>query len=66
MSLPTTQKNKIEYFGFLLSNIFILLISWLQMDAHTQKDINSKCVFQAYQNQLFERSTENKNNDILV
>ena len=47
-SLLTTQKNKIEYFRFLLSSIFILLISWLHMDIKTQKDINFKCVLQAF------------------
>ena len=38
----------------MIHNTFILLVNWLHMDIKTQKDINFKCVLQAFQIQLFE------------
>ena len=53
--LNQSKKARIEYFVFILYNIFYLIMIWLQMDIKAQTDINYKSVFQALQMQLFER-----------
>ena len=63
VSTHNPKKTKLNTLDFYyLIYLFYSLVSFKLM--HRPK--NSKCVIQAYQNQLFEMSTENKNNDIFV
>lgn len=66
VSTHNFKKTKIEYFGLLKSNIFILFTGMLKKNIKYMINMNSIGVLYTIRNQLFEESIENKKINILI